>query len=329
MSKYLRIGVSVVLLAIIAWRTNWTDVGAKFAQLNIGLWFAAVGVMVAALVASARRWQLFARELRFSQSLPQFCAYYFIGAYFNLLLPTSVGGDVMRVWYLNGDSGRKLAALASVFLERLNGLLVLFFVACFGILFTPVELPTWIHAAVWSVTGAALAGIIALPFLRSIDKLPEQRRRQLDTMLALMKHPRALASGTLISVFVQAMSVVCVWFLGMSIGLDVPVAYYCILAPMVGLLTLLPISVNGVGVREVGMIVFLAPLGVDEDSAKTLAFLWFAAGVIVSLLGGLVYLWGAQPRVQPDALTSEGADDDRPVAGNPDQGRAGQFKNAA
>ena len=55
MSKYLRIGVSVVLLAIIAWRTNWTDVGAKFAQLNIGLWFAAVGVMVAALVASARR----------------------------------------------------------------------------------------------------------------------------------------------------------------------------------------------------------------------------------------------------------------------------------
>jgi uncharacterized membrane protein YbhN (UPF0104 family) len=59
---------------------------------------------------------------------------------------------------------------------------------------------------------------------------------------------------------------------------------------MVSLLMLLPISVNGMGVREGGMVLFLLPLGVDESSAVTLAFLWFATGVAVSLMGGVVYL---------------------------------------
>ena len=61
---------------------------------------------------------------------------------------------------------------------------------------------------------------------------------------------------------------------------------------MVSLLTLLPISMNGMGVREVGTIVFLAPLGIDEDSAKALAFLWFAVHLAVSVLGGLAYMFG-------------------------------------
>ena len=125
MSKYLRIGVSVVLLAFIGWKTDWANVGDKFAHLNVVYWLGAVVALVLAQFVSARRWQLFARELRFERTLGQYSAYYFIGMYFNLLLPTSVGGDVMRVWYLNGESGRKMAALASVFLERVNGLLVL------------------------------------------------------------------------------------------------------------------------------------------------------------------------------------------------------------
>ena len=75
----------------------------------------------------------------FERTLQQYSAYYFIGMYFSLLLPTSVGGDVMRVWYLERQIGRKWAALASVFLERLNGLLVLIAVACVGVLFAPSE----------------------------------------------------------------------------------------------------------------------------------------------------------------------------------------------
>lgn len=114
MGKYLRITVTIVLLAFIGWRTDWSKVAQAFADLRVELWLAALGLFVLAQIASARRWQLYARALQFDTSLSQCCAYSFIGMYFSLLLPTLVGGDVMRVWYLGGPSERKWADRKSV-----------------------------------------------------------------------------------------------------------------------------------------------------------------------------------------------------------------------
>lgn len=334
MSKYIRIAISVLLLGVIAWRTDFSAVGGKFADLNVWLWLGSVGVLIFAQVASAKRWQLFAQELRFERSLPQYSAYYFIGMWFNLSLPTSVGGDVVRVWYLDGKSGRKLAAFASVFLERVNGLLVLIAVACVGILIAPTliapnQLPWWIFASVWSVAGCAFLGMASLPIVQRWQMLPIQRRQQMRTMLQLLRVPKVLSGATLMSILVQCMGVVSLWLIGLALGLEIPIAYYCILGPMVSLLTLLPISVNGMGVREIGMVVFLAPLGVDEDTAKTLAFLWFAVSVAVSLMGGLVYLFGAFPRAETTSNSANEETDNGSVDRNSDQGREGQHQKAA
>ncbi len=326
-STYLRIGVSALLLGIIAWRTDWEVVAGKFANLNWGLWLAAIGVMALAQVFSARRWQLFAQEMRFTRTLPQYCAYYFIGTYFNLLLPTSVGGDVVRVWYLDGKSGRKLAAFASVFLERVNGLLVLIAVACIGAVITPIPLPWWVHAIVWSVGGCALLGIISLPLVQRWGRLPLERRTQLKSLLDQVHTPRVLGEATCMSMLVQVAGVISLWLIGMALGLEIPVAYYCILGPMVSLLTLLPISVNGMGVRELGTVAFLLPLNVHEDTSKSLAFLWFASGVAISLLGGLIYLIGAYPRAATNSA-NEGNENGF-VDRDTDQGRTGEHKQAA
>lgn len=330
MSKYLRIAISALLLTAIALRMNWSDVADKFANLRLGWWLAAAGVLVLAQVCSARRWQLFARELRFEQPLSKYCAYYFIGMYFNLSLPTSVGGDVVRVWYLNGTSGRKWAAFASVFLERINGLLVLIAIACLGSLLAPMALPWWIPASVWGVAAGAVLGMASLPLLQHWRRLPLHRRQQLQTLLLLTRVPGVTARATLMSIFVQVIGVLCLWFIGLSIGLDIPVVYYCILGPMVSLLTLLPISFNGMGLRELGMVVFLAPLNVDKDTATTLGVLWFAVTAAVSLSGGLVYLFGAFPKAQSAAtLANEGTNEHGSVDRDSDQGREREHKAAA
>jgi glycosyltransferase 2 family protein len=328
-SKYIRIAVSALLLTFIAWRTDWTVVGDNFASLNVGLWLAALGVLVFAQLLSARRWQVFAEELRFERTLPQYCAYYFIGMWFNLSLPTSVGGDVVRVWYLDGNSGRKLAAFASVFLERLNGLLVLIALACLGALISPIPLEWWIHVSVWAVGAAAAFGIGLLLLLRHFKKLPEQRRQQLQTVIELMRIPRIMTWATAMSILVQVSGVVTLWCVGSALGLEIPIAYYCVLGPMVSLLTLLPISVNGMGVRELGTVAFLAPLSIHADTAKTLAFLWFAVSVAVSLLGGLVYLFGAYPKAQVEADSVKEGNDHGSIDRDSDQGREGQHQKAA
>ena len=293
MRKYIRVVVSAVLLTLIAWRTDWNEVGAQFARLRVELWLAAVGLYLVAQVASARRWQVFAQELGFEQSLGQFCGYSLIGMFFSLVLPTLIGGDVMRVWYLNGQSGRKWPAIVSVFLERVNGLAILIATACVGVLIAPVELPMWISGVVWGTAAVAAIGLASLPMLTRWHQLSAEWREQLRMLLGLMKSPRLLVEPTLMSVIVQVMAVLILWCLGLGIGLEVPIAYCFVLVPVVSLLMLLPISLNGMGVREGGTVLMLLPLGIDASAGLTLAFLWFTTGVAVSAMGGVVYLFGA------------------------------------
>src|SRR5271165_4519046 len=99
--KKLKFLVTAVLLGGLAWRTNWEQVGEAFRHMRLELWLAALAVYLAAQVISSVRWQVMARPLGFPQPMIHFIGYYFIGMFFNQMLPTSVGGDVDRAWYLD------------------------------------------------------------------------------------------------------------------------------------------------------------------------------------------------------------------------------------
>lgn len=326
MNRTLRLVVSAALLGWVAWKTNWIQVGDAFRHFRAELWLAAIGTLTLTQVASALRWQMLARPLGFERSLWQYTGFYFIGMYFNLVLPTSVGGDVVRAWYLDGRSGRRLAAFVAVFLDRLSGLLVLLTMACVATALCPLELPAWIPWSVWGTTACALAGLSLLPVVAKWNKHARLRANQLRSAFAALRQPRIVLITTLLSLAVQAANVLIVWLVGTAIGAGVPAFYYWILVPMISLLTLLPISVNGMGLREKGMAVFLAPLGVGEGTALTLSLLWFAVFSATSLAGGFVYLFGRFPRL---ASEKEVQADDGSVGSDSDQGREGQLETAA
>lgn len=323
MTKWLRLTVSVTLFGWLAWRTDWAQVSRAFAGLRLEYWLAAVALYVFTQGVSSLRWQLLARPLGFTPTLGRCTAYYFIGMYFNLFLPTSVGGDVVRAWYLNGGNGRRLNAFLSVFVDRLTGLLILLALACAAVALCPIDLPAWVPLSVWGTATAAGAGLVALPLLARWTGRFDRARRLAEGVCVYVRLPRLMAATAALSIFVQAANVVVVWLAGLAFDAPVPAAYYWVLVPMVSLLTLLPVSLNGMGVREGAMALFLAPLGVGEGTALTLAFLWFLVFTAASLVGGAVYLFGCFPR--PQGRTGHEALVDH----HPDQGRTGQFKAAA
>ncbi len=321
MKKLLRLLVSGALLTWLAYRTDWAQVGQVFAQLRVELWLAALGLFLATQFVSAARWQILAEGLGLRQSIGQLVGFYFIGMYFNLILPTSVGGDVVRAWYLHRQTGRRLPAFLSVFIDRLSGLVVLVTLAGVAALLTPVPLPAWIAVSIAAAMAGAGLGIVLLPFLARHRWLGEKYAAlgdQLRTSLRMVISPAPLA----LSLFVQAANVVLVWLIGLGIGLPVPFAYYWILVPMVSLLTMLPVSINGMGVREGATLLFLSHLGVSPGAAVSLSFLWFCVFTAASVGGGVVYLFGrfSRPEVSADA---------RPVRHHSDQGRTGQSREAA
>lgn len=331
MTKQVRLLVSLAILGWLAWRTDWSQIAAAFGHLHVGFWLAAVALYALTQFVSALRWQWLARPLGFSRPLRDYAAFYFIGMYFNLMLPSSVGGDVVRAWYLDGGSGRRFAAFFSVLLDRGSGLLVLLTLACLGTAFAPTPLESWIPACVWGTAGCALLGLALTPVLlryrgRGMEKF---RIHKMRALIRPLLSPRLVISAALLSLAVQALNVVVVWLIGLAIEAPVPAGYYWIVVPMVSLLTVLPVSLNGMGIREGGMIVFLAPVGVSQGTALCLALLWFAAFSTASLAGGLVYLFGSFPRPATGALSPAEVHVDGSFGGDSGQGRAGQRSQAA
>lgn len=317
----LRIVVSGALLTALAWRTDWAQVGRAFAQLRVELWLAAVAVYFGTQLASASRWRLLAGQLGLRCSFWEMAGFCCIGMYFNLILPTSVGGDVVRAWYLDRHTGRRRTAFLSVFIDRLSGLAVLVALAGVATLASPVPLPLWVSLSVAGVVAGAVLGFAALPFLARHRLLGERYAalgEELSTSLRLLARPTPVA----LSVVVQVANVFLVWLVGVGLGVPVPFAYYWVLVPMVTLLTLLPVSINGMGVREAATLLFLRHLDVPDGLAVSLSFLWFCVYTAAGLGAGAVYLLGRFSR--PEVTADHG-----PVRHHPDQGRSGQFKAAA
>lgn len=310
MNKYLRLAVSGLILGAFALRLDWAQLAELARSMRPAWWVAAVAVLGLTQLVSAVRWRMMAVPLGFDQPTRRFAAFYFIGMYFNLLLPTTVGGDVVRAWYLDGGSKRKSASALSVLADRGSGLVFLMLLAAAATAVCADALPGWLVAVVIGLSvGAVLSLVVAAALAKTIRrtwKNPTNRWTRLAITFAnaaaiYRRRPGLVLSTSLLSLLVQSANVVLVWFLAKAIRIDVSLAYLAVVVPLVSLLTMIPVSVNGMGLREAGVTMLLAPVGVATGPAVGLAFLWFTVTVTVSLTGGAVYLFGRFPPPKPAA----------------------------
>ena len=329
MKTLLRITGSAVLVGVLAWRMDWRQLGEAFSALDARLWALALLALVFAQLISGLRWQMLAAPLGFDAPYRRYASLYFIGMFFNLVLPTSVGGDVVRAWYLGASKESRIASFCSVIADRASGLGVLVALACVAALFLPTTPPPWM-VTILTTLGVGL--LVGLPvFLLGHDWMRRRYRGEkfrplIDLVSHLRGAPGVLGITTALSLLVQLASAAQVWLVARGLGLDVSFGYFAVVVPLVSLLTLVPLSVNGMGLREVGLVVLLAPVGVSEAQAVSLSLLYFAVSLAVSLAGGGFYLAGPYPRFEES--TEERADDE-PFGGDPYQGREGQPAKAA
>jgi uncharacterized membrane protein YbhN (UPF0104 family) len=219
-----------------------------------------------------------------------------------------------------------MAAVLSVLADRVNGFAVLIGVACLAALCCPTPLPGWITWTVAGMGAACVLGLAALPALPWLQKtlpLPARLTRLFDGATLYLRDRRGLIAVTMLSVVVQLANVVLAWLIGEGLGLPIPPLYYGVLVPLVSILTLLPISLNGMGLREGGTVVLLAPLGISAASAVTLSLLIFAVYTTASLGGGIFYLTGRLPRFKEVCSHADA------VGGDSDQGRRSEPPAAA
>ena len=289
----LKLLVSAGLLLYLTLRVDFGEIARFLRRADPLLLLAALVLYLGGQCLSAIKWGRLATAVGFREPVPRFVTYYFIGMFFNAFGFGTVGGDVVRALYLAGRTGRRGLALNTVVADRISGLLVLLGIALVSlVLLHQYELPAAVYWGVITFSSALLGSWRLLP--RSLPRLlpaGNRLRRLVEEDLArYWNDGRLLLEVAALSAVFHLSQIGVLIILTRALRLDVPWSYCFILGPLVNILAAIPISMNGLGVREGGYVYFLAHIGVARDSAVAFALTWFAVVMLAGVVGGLVYL---------------------------------------
>jgi uncharacterized protein (TIRG00374 family) len=274
------------------------------AYLECNLWWilAGAGLVLVDRTLSAYKWLMLLRKRAPGLRAKPVIEIFFVSTFLGYLLPSSIGGDALRAFSM-GRLNRDLAGSASsVVLDRALGTLSLLAIAAVAML--PViggAVTTWEVLLTWLVTLAAAVIVLVLISRRChrwiSDKAGLERGGRFRSALGKLTRSFEECIGDkmlLVRVFVfslgvQVLRVLLVVCLGYSLGLDVSLWDYFIYVPIITVLTFLPISMAGVGVREVGFVYFFSRLGIPNAACISLSLLYFTIGLVATFPGAAIY----------------------------------------
>ncbi len=296
----------VVTLALYGLVFYWTDARSVLGRLRavdpVPL-AAGIALYLLGQALSAFRWRLLLAPVRLQTSYLRLLGFYFIGMFFNLFLPTIVGGDAVKALLLARDTGQPARATMSVFMERNTGLSALLLLALGAAFVAPavtvgsMSLTTvvWILSAAYVAVNLVLLNrraYHAIDLVIAATPLSHVRGRAATVYEALAPYkvrvPTLVVAIGLSLVF-QALVVAVVFLNARALSLAVPLSAVAVFVPLISLAGMVPVSVNGLGVREALYILLFGKLGVPAELAVSLALLYLAVTFAASLPGGLVY----------------------------------------
>ena len=298
---FLRVLVSVGIVVYILVDVDSGDLARGLLGVRIGLVALALALYLGGQVLSAYKWHLLGRSVGFTRPLGDYVRFYFIGMFFNLFGPSTIGGDVVRALYL-GDGRRPGLAFNSVLFDRASGLVLLLALGAGALLVFPQEFLPWRLTAAIAGGGAILVlGWWMCP--RLVRLLPERNRlrRQVEDELAPFWQDRALlAQAAVVALVFHLTQVVIQWVLVRASGATVPFSYCLIYHPAISVMIALPVSVGGV-IGLGGYRYFLERINLDDSISVTVGVLWLAVSVLAGLVGGVLFVAsGAElPRLRP------------------------------
>lgn len=286
---WLKVVFSIGLLWLIFNRLDNEQLWSNITQIGLTTLLLALALQLASTLTAAYRWSLIQRWLGDPPDAHFYVKSYFKGSLFNQLLPTSIGGDAYRVLENGNRINSHKEAFFGVFIDRIAGLLGLLLLSALALIWLPDLLPSQITAVIASVVSIGFMGAV---FGLCLHKLP---RWKLPLWSSLQKLSRRFArvyrnSKTIsiqlgLSVLTHLFSMLVLMTLGQSLGLDFELMVYLAVIPPVILLTLLPLSFAGWGIREGAMVGIFALIGAPAEAVLAMSVVYGLTLVAASLPG--------------------------------------------
>ena len=309
---FIKFTVSLVMLALVLRLVNFHALKIQLLSISlptllfIFLWY------VAGQCTSAYKWCCIARaggiDVPYSTALKA----YFMGMFVNCYGLGVVGGDLARGLLLAEGQPRKAEAVTSVIADRVHGLTVLALLGSIGAAVCVLsgvytQQPFFLYLLLLLGLGMA-CGWFAGPavLLRLLPAGSRFHERAREILAVFPKNPRQLAFISLISVTFHLTQIFLHWFVAFQLGASISLEYLFVAVPLVNIISTLPISWNGLGVRENSYNYFLVPAVMTSTQAVGLGAVWFLSVIVCSAVGGLIaFITGDFEAVLRKRITDE------------------------
>jgi uncharacterized protein (TIRG00374 family) len=297
--------VTVLAGAYIVWKIDLGETAHVLADTRLGYLALSLAIMVLSVWPMAWRWQRLLAARGVDDRLPWLVRAYFTSYAAGQILPTSLGGDALRIFETaRRHPGEGGTAAGSVLLERALGgaATVTLAAAGFALALGHYEIGAYLWIEAMFVVATVLLGVLlfarrargllarAVPLLH---KLRLERPTRLAREVYLGIHYYRGRAGLLIGVFVltivvQAVRVLAIWSAAKAAGVDLSPRVYYVMGPLFFLVMLVPFTINGLAVRESFFVSFLGTLGIGADAAFAAGFLFFLVTIATALPGGVI-----------------------------------------
>lgn len=302
--KHLLVALKVTISGGLVWfLLSSIDMGAakdRVLDADVTLLIAAGAVIIGQISVAGGRWWMVLRAINAPLPYLAACRLFWIGGFFSQALPSAVGGDPIRIYMAYKDGLPLGKAVNGVMLERvvtIIGLVVL--VAAVQPVFLPKLDANGQMLTQVALVLLALGALAGLVFLMCLDRLPESLSR-----FRIVRGMSLLASDTrnvflnpvnagisiIFGVLTHVVIALCVFLIGQSLGVEITWLDCMVLMPPVILVTTLPISIAGWGVREGAMVTAFALVGVPSDGALVMSLTLGVLAIIMMLPGGMLWL---------------------------------------
>jgi len=296
--------ISISLLTYIIISIDWNEVANNLRSANFLLLSAVFLLYILEQVELTYKWNILIGARGITISLFRLIIINSIGSFWGLFLPSSVGTDVVRGYYLTKNNSEKSISVSSVFADRI---LSMFSLLLLGVIFMTIsgDLLSKFNVRTYIISLAVGVTILFYFFQKEKtayflkEKLKSVRYKKFFDLLVKLhfsileykKYPKALLASFFVSLLVQVTRVVIYYIVTISYNIHVPIIYFFIFVPVIMIILMIPISIGGLGVREGTFIGFFSLIGMSINEAVIISFTTTLMNTLIILLGGIAYLF--------------------------------------
>ena len=302
-SVLLRISISIILLVFLFSQVDKKVLfevirGANKPLLSIGLLIFFFNYLFCLI-----RWIMLLKAADIHLPLKRIVISFSGGIFFNLILPSTIGGDLMRSLDLAAHTKKPKEIVATVLLDRLSGYigLVLMAVAALSVGWKMVRDNSIIFSI--GIITLLLVAILLVLFNNTIysringflgasgaGRIKEMIRSLHQEIHIFRNHRKMILKNIGLSLLVQLTSPLSFYFIALALNIKIDLIYFFVYLPIIGAITLLPISIGGLGLRDASTIFFFAKAGVTKDLAFAMSLISFVFVIFYGAVGGLIYV---------------------------------------